>query len=219
MRDVVYWVITGSLIANTLAYTTFLFLYIFTCWPRDKIWYPIVPGRCMPVNELNLAVGTLNAILDIEALFVPAWAIWQLRMEVRKKLSVFAVFAVGALAVAIGCLGMYYRVRTLTHKDDATWTLTQSSITCMAELASFIIVGCFPCVPRIFRRLRQRNTPTATRSYSNGPTPPSKSLAISKSNGISESHSKHSKVPPTSSEVHLELHQYYENDSNGTGSV
>lgn len=97
LRGVVYWVILVSLILNALAYTSFLFLYIFTCWPRQKIWDQSVPGRCMDSNKLNMAIGALNTISDIEAFFVPAWAIWQLSLDVKKKISVFAVFAVGAL--------------------------------------------------------------------------------------------------------------------------
>lgn len=97
LKGSVYWVIRISLYANALAYTTFLFLYIFTCWPREKIWNPSVPGRCMDSNRLNMAIGGLNTFSDIEAFFVPAWAIWKLQLDVRRKLSVFAVFAVGAL--------------------------------------------------------------------------------------------------------------------------
>ncbi|KAF2108139.1 hypothetical protein BDV96DRAFT_504878 [Lophiotrema nucula] len=162
IRGPVYWVITISLIANALAYTCFLFLYIFTCWPREKIWNPTVPGNCMSWSVSLIAIGALNTFSDIEAFFVPMWALWQLRMEVRKKIGVFAVFAVGALAVAIGCLGMYYRVLIL-QRPDKTWLLTQTSIICMAELAIVLIVSCCPYLPRIYRR--HKHNPHNQNSY------------------------------------------------------
>ncbi|KAJ4355383.1 uncharacterized protein N0V89_003399 [Didymosphaeria variabile] len=97
IRDAVYWVITVSLALNAVAYTTFLFLYVFTCWPREKIWTPTVPGRCMDSNRLNMAIGGLNTLSDVEAFLVPMWAVWKLRFDVRKKVSILAVFAVGGL--------------------------------------------------------------------------------------------------------------------------
>ncbi|PVI08013.1 hypothetical protein DM02DRAFT_511120 [Periconia macrospinosa] len=151
IRGAVFWVIRISLWANALAYTTFLFLHIFICWPRERIANPTVPGHCMDSNRLNMALGGLNTFSDIEAFFVPAWAVWRLHLDVKRKLSVFAVFAVGALAVAIGCLGMYYRV-LVSQRPDKTWLLTQTSITCMAELSIVIIVGCCPYIPRLLQK-------------------------------------------------------------------
>ena len=89
--------VTISLVFNALAYTAFLFLYIFTCWPREKIWDPSVEGKCMDSNKLNMAIGGLNTFSDIEAFFVPIWAIWKLKMCVKAKLAIWAVFTWGAL--------------------------------------------------------------------------------------------------------------------------
>ncbi|KAF2703203.1 hypothetical protein K504DRAFT_474066 [Pleomassaria siparia CBS 279.74] len=157
LKGLVYWVIVGSLTVNAIAYTCFLFLYLFTCWPREKIWSPFLPGRCMDSNTLHTAIGGLNTFSDIEAFLVPIFAIWQMQMELRKKLEVLAVFAVGLFAVATGCVGMYYRVLVLTG-PDVTWSLTQTAIVCMAELSVVIIVGCCPYISRVIRQLRDKNT-------------------------------------------------------------
>lgn len=95
--DVVFWVIVGSLVANAVFYTAMLFMYIFTCWPREKIWNSSVPGHCLDSNKLNMAMGTLNVISDMEAFAMPAWAIWHLSMELKRKIGVFTVFGVGAV--------------------------------------------------------------------------------------------------------------------------
>jgi hypothetical protein len=90
-------VIVGSLIANALFYTAMFFLYVFTCWPREKIWKPSIEGKCIDSNKLNMAMGTLNVISDVEAFVVPVWAIWKLSMKLQRKIAVLAIFGVGAM--------------------------------------------------------------------------------------------------------------------------
>lgn len=120
----------------------------------------------MNSNRLDIAIGVLNTVSDIEAFLVPIWAVWQLRMDVKKKLAVLAAFSMGAIAVAIGCLGMYFRVLIL-QREDATWLSTQIGIICMAELSIVIICGCCPLIPCIIRRGRHATTSTQGRSYEN----------------------------------------------------
>jgi hypothetical protein len=97
LKGSVYWVIMFSLLANAVAYTVLLFLYIFTCRPREKLRNPMLPGYCIDRKATIIAMAIVNIISDVEAIIVPAWAIWQLQLALKKKLSVFAVFAVGAL--------------------------------------------------------------------------------------------------------------------------
>ncbi|KAF9736538.1 hypothetical protein PMIN06_004830 [Paraphaeosphaeria minitans] len=158
INDAVYWAITASLLTCALSYTTFLFLYLFACHPREKMWNPSLPGHCMDSNRLNLGMGGLNSLSDVEAFLVPVWAVWKMRIEARKKVSIMAVFAVGAVAVAVGCLGLYFRVLVL-QRADKTWLLTQMGIICMAELGVVIIVGCCPYIPRIMRKYRTLRPP------------------------------------------------------------
>ena len=44
-----------------------------------------------------MAMGTLNVISDMEAFAVPAWAIWHLNMELKRKMGVFAIFGAGVV--------------------------------------------------------------------------------------------------------------------------
>jgi hypothetical protein len=96
-RNLVYWVVIGSIIANAIFYTGLFFSYIFQCWPREAIWNPNVHGKCISAVGSNLASGILNVISDVEALLLPAWAIWHLNMPVTRKMLVFAVFGVGSM--------------------------------------------------------------------------------------------------------------------------
>jgi hypothetical protein len=127
LRGMVYWVIIGSVVANAFTYLILMFLYIFNCWPKSKIKNPMLPGHCLDWKITIIVIGAVNLVSDIEAFFVPAWAIWQLQLAVKKKIEVFAVFAVGALAVAIACAGLYYRVLVMKGYDT-TWYLAQTAI-------------------------------------------------------------------------------------------
>ncbi|PSN64876.1 hypothetical protein BS50DRAFT_555069 [Corynespora cassiicola Philippines] len=211
-REVVFWVIIGSLIVNCVFYIIMLFLYVFTCWPREKIWNPMIEGTCLDSNKLNMAMGTLNVISDVQAFALPAWAIWKLNMEFRRKISVFAVFGVGAVAVAIGCVGLYYRV-ILLQQADFTWLLTQAGLICMAELNIVIIVGCCPYVPRVLRHTTSMSTSPSSGAknsytYKHGSSFKSKLNTFNKYMGPDAGISKLGTEP--GSEERLEMHRYAE---------
>ncbi|KAF2819504.1 hypothetical protein CC86DRAFT_398530 [Ophiobolus disseminans] len=209
VKGLVYWVIVVSLVANAVGYTALLFLYVFTCWPREKLRDPTIPGYCMDWKGMIITMAIVNIISDVEAIIVPAWTIWQLQLATKKKLSVFAVFAVGTFAVAIGCAGVYYRV-LVYMKLDTTWHLTQTSILCMAELGSVIIVGCCPYVPRLYRR-RQIKSSTSSNGYGSSYDPvSSRSKARSRFQTIGDTDLR------ANSDVHLEMHDYT-NDAERTG--
>jgi hypothetical protein len=89
VRGKMYWVIIGSIVANVLAYLALMFLYIFNCWPRSKLMNPVLPGHCMDWKITIIVIGAVNLVSDIEAFFVPAWAIWQLQLAVKKKIEVY----------------------------------------------------------------------------------------------------------------------------------
>ncbi|EUC46020.1 hypothetical protein COCMIDRAFT_36324 [Bipolaris oryzae ATCC 44560] len=158
LRGAVYWVIMVSLVANAIAYTVLLFLYIFNCWPLAKMRNPLLPGHCIDWKPPVIVIGVVNLVSDIEALCVPIWAIWALSLELKRKLQVFAVFAAAVLAVSIAGLGLYFRVVT-TQRYDYTWHLPQSAIVNIAELGTVIIVGCIPAFTRIACYHRHRNAP------------------------------------------------------------
>ncbi|KAF2125656.1 hypothetical protein P153DRAFT_298969 [Dothidotthia symphoricarpi CBS 119687] len=209
-RGAVFWVIVGSLIANAGFYLAMFFLYIFTCWPREKIWDPTVEGHCIDSNKLNLAMGILNFISDAEALLVPTWAIWQLQMDLRQKIGVFAVFGVGVFAVAIAAVGLYYRI-VLLQQPDFTWLLTKAGLTCMAELAIVIIVGCCPSVPRVLGYFKAQNSTHDGYDYDKRHSIPSRPASrLNPFNKYLTSDIGMSKLDSRASEEHVELHDYQE---------
>ncbi|KAI1120090.1 hypothetical protein F5Y10DRAFT_283567 [Nemania abortiva] len=126
-RDAMYWVTVTSIVANIILYTGLSFSYVFQCLPRERIWNPDVPGRCVSTASLNLVSGIMNVLSDIEALLLPAWAIWHLRMPIQRKLAAYAVFGIGLVACMIGIVGVGLRVVVLRNADF-TWLCTQAAL-------------------------------------------------------------------------------------------
>ncbi|KAI3338734.1 hypothetical protein F4824DRAFT_458651 [Ustulina deusta] len=155
IKETVYWVTVASIIANLIFYTALFFSYLFQCWPRERIWNSNVPGRCISATSSNLAAGILNLVSDLEALLLPAWAIWHLRMPVKRKLAAFAVFSIGSVACIIGIVGIWLRAVVLQNADF-TWWCTQAALLVISEISVVIIVGCTPVLPRFYFYLRQR---------------------------------------------------------------
>ncbi|KAI9683714.1 MAG: hypothetical protein M1822_005904 [Bathelium mastoideum] len=126
-KDVVYWVVTFSILLNLIFYTGLFLSYVFQCWPRQKIWNPTVPGKCVSPSKSNLASGILNLISDVEALLLPTWPIWHLKLSFKRKLVAYAVFGFGSIACAIGVAGIYFRV-LLLERPDFTWICTKAAM-------------------------------------------------------------------------------------------
>lgn len=126
-KGAVYWVVQISIAGNIIFYLGLLFAFIFQCWPREAIWNSSVKGACTNPIETDFAAGILNMFSDVEALILPGWAIWHLKMPIQRKMGIYAVFAVGMLAIVIGAVGLYWRI-ILLESPDYTWTCTGAAM-------------------------------------------------------------------------------------------
>ena len=54
-------------------------------------------GTCIYDSTFIIASGAFNLVLDILILLLPIYAIWQLRMPVKRKIIAAAVFTIGIL--------------------------------------------------------------------------------------------------------------------------
>ncbi|CAG9981890.1 unnamed protein product [Clonostachys byssicola] len=169
-RNSIYWVIVVSIVINIIFYLGLFFSYVFQCWPREKIWLgDTVEGKCTDAIQVNLSSGVLNIISDVEALLIPAWAIWHLSMPIKRKLAAFAVFGVSLIAIGTGIGGMYIRVVLLTNIDQ-TWWLTKLAMIVTTEISIVMFVGCMPFISRLYHHFRgpSLHATTAAASSSKG---------------------------------------------------
>ncbi|KAI0179547.1 hypothetical protein GGR52DRAFT_311221 [Hypoxylon sp. FL1284] len=89
-------------------------------------------------------------------------------MPIKQKLAAFAVFGVGSLAWAIGCVGIYLRAGQL-GETDFTWICTQAALLVISEICIVIVVGCLPTLPRLYHYLRRRSHSGTTPSEKGSP--------------------------------------------------
>lgn len=97
IRGPVWWTIYALVAATVMYYISCFFTFLFQCVPREKIWNPTIDGFCVNNNGAVLSAGLINLLLDLSILITPIWAIWHLRMPLKRKLGVISIFAVGFL--------------------------------------------------------------------------------------------------------------------------
>lgn len=89
---------------HTVIWSLFIFYFVNTifgivlCSPREKIWNLLITtGHCFNTNAPAEATGIFNIISDLAILLLPVVPIWKLKMPLKKKLMIAAIFATGIL--------------------------------------------------------------------------------------------------------------------------
>ena len=76
----------------------YVFLNIFMCNPREKLWNPLVNvGHCFNSDVIGESSGIFNVLSDFVILILPMPCLSKLQMRTRKKIWMMAIFATGLL--------------------------------------------------------------------------------------------------------------------------
>ncbi|KAM7210385.1 hypothetical protein V8F06_014228 [Rhypophila decipiens] len=165
----IFWALYGLMFLNGAYYLAAFFSFVFQCTPREKAWDLIGEaareGSCIDVAAATVVGGVMNLVLDLGILVVPIWAIWRLKLSVKRRLGISAVFAVGAVTCVIAAVGVAVRV-PLLWDGDLTWIIAKVGIWTMVEYFGTILVGCMPSFPRFFLFVRGREPNTTTHAAS-----------------------------------------------------
>ena len=125
---VIFWALHGLMFVNGGYYLAAFFTFLFQCNPREKAWdIGIGEGRCIDVAAATVVSGVMNLVLDLGILVVPIWAVWRLRLSVKRKLGISAVFGVGVVTCVIAAVGVAVRV-PLLWDEDLTWLISKVGI-------------------------------------------------------------------------------------------
>ena len=96
-RNKVFYLTHFVIWLNLLFYIAIGLVTIFECKPREKIWKPFLPGRCVNFNAVLITGASVNIVSDFVILAFPIASVWRLQMAVRHKIGISAIFAVGLL--------------------------------------------------------------------------------------------------------------------------
>ncbi|CAI6311659.1 unnamed protein product [Periconia digitata] len=124
------------------------FKRLFTAKDKKGSVYWIIVGSIIGNTALYFAF-----LMSYTFECYPREKIWNPTVEGRCVATTKLQLATGILrfccAIGIACVGLWLRIET-ARALDFTWPLTQLAIVCQAELASIIVVGCTPFIPRLF---------------------------------------------------------------------
>lgn len=96
-REKKFWYLQTFIWINMLYFATVLFVTVFQCNPRAKIWNPEIPGACLDYYAVILSTGIFNVVSDIFMLVFPLICIWNLQMSIKRKIGVSAIFFIGSV--------------------------------------------------------------------------------------------------------------------------
>ncbi|KAI1814029.1 hypothetical protein GGS20DRAFT_550281 [Poronia punctata] len=143
-----------------LFYTATSIVKIWECVPRDKIFNNNIPGHCIDTPMLLNVSGLFNTITDFIILLLPTNAVWNMSMEVKKKVIVVLVFTFGLTAPAFSLVGFIVRLQGSTNPDK-TWVQPEIVQWGLAELTAAVLCVCFPELGPLWGRRRRRGPTTS----------------------------------------------------------
>ncbi|KAI1498013.1 hypothetical protein F5X99DRAFT_394875 [Biscogniauxia marginata] len=136
------------------------FATLFSCTPVEREWDTTVPGHCIDPVILPWLSGASSSATDIYVLVLPIPLVWNLKMGIRYKLKVLAVFSIGAFSCAASLVRLG-ATPILHSSHDATWNLSYISLWATLEVNVGIICACLMLLPAFL----DRHFPTKTKSF------------------------------------------------------
>lgn len=97
-KDSVYWAILLLIWSNFILYVTVTFCFILACGPRAQFVDSMLLGTCVrKTNSYILATSAINIASDFSILLLPVYADWKLKIALKRKITISAVFGTGIL--------------------------------------------------------------------------------------------------------------------------
>ncbi|SLM39697.1 hypothetical protein LPUS_10295 [Lasallia pustulata] len=156
--------------------SVFMFIFIFQCVPRSKIWDPTKPGHCLDIFAIYKTSGIFSVGIDSVLFILPQYSIWNLQMSWKQRAKASAAFAMAVLAPVASTFRLVTGIRK-GKNPDMTYATFPIGLWSAAELTTGIVCSCFPAfraftrvaVPKIASKLSSIRSSTA----STKPTPSS----------------------------------------------
>lgn len=98
-------IITAALTAILIVWwITVLLFQIFSCTPVVSFWEVERREHCIDTNMFYDGVAISNVLFDFILLFIPIPMVWQLQMNLQRKLQVSFVFILGGFTIVCSIL-------------------------------------------------------------------------------------------------------------------
>ena len=93
----VYWAYMILIVSNIMLYAGGNIALFAACIPRAKLTKPWLRGRCINVDLYFMISGSWNVVSDLFILVFPLWAIWRLKLPIKRRIGVSIVFGASIL--------------------------------------------------------------------------------------------------------------------------
>ncbi|KAJ8106144.1 hypothetical protein ONZ43_g7161 [Nemania bipapillata] len=132
---------------------------IAQCQPIAFQWDKTIEGgKCIDQLAYYRWVSVPNVIHDVVMLIMPLPVVWILKIDLRQKLALSAVFLIGS----IGCISSFVRLSIffkLNALSDNTWASIQLQSWTLAETGVILISACLPALwPLVLRAISRNNS-------------------------------------------------------------
>ncbi|KAI1125603.1 hypothetical protein F5Y10DRAFT_279366 [Nemania abortiva] len=127
----------------------FIPLFLTNCIPISQYWDPKPTGWCRDTLIGDHATVFVNLVLDLAVLALPLPVLWRLRMSIRDKLTVTAMFSLGVVTIAFVIWRLVVIQQTRASPDWVD-TLCQVGVIAALEVYLGIIAVCIPTLGPLF---------------------------------------------------------------------
>jgi hypothetical protein len=84
----------GWMTCHTLIY---IFAVAFQCVPVAAMWDTEIVGKCLNVQDLTVSGAAMSIFEDLAIMILPVYELNSLNLNVRKRMALIVMFALGSL--------------------------------------------------------------------------------------------------------------------------
>ncbi|KAL6718244.1 hypothetical protein ACLMJK_004332 [Lecanora helva] len=128
-----------------------LLLTFLECRPLKFYWDKSVPGgTCLDQAAFYKWNGFANLLVDLMILFLTFPIVWRLKIELKQKIQITAVFLVGffVLAAAIARVATFDQLKL----KDESYTVVTPTVWSIVEQGLGVTCACLPTLGHLFHR-------------------------------------------------------------------
>ncbi|PLB54130.1 hypothetical protein P170DRAFT_469595 [Aspergillus steynii IBT 23096] len=148
------WALAFLMVPMTLITVAIVIVLSVSCTP---LWSDNIPTTCVPVSGMYTAAyvqSALTIVVDLCLTSAPVIILWDVRIQLGRKLFVCGLMSLGLIATLSNALRSYWQYHQSSR--GLSFNMTWLTVFCILEQSAGIIAACIPaCVP-IFRRGRAK---------------------------------------------------------------
>ncbi|KAL0933531.1 uncharacterized protein CTRU02_212494 [Colletotrichum truncatum] len=145
--------------------TIFTIPFAVQCTPVQSIWdRTITDRRCLNLQAVGYSSGGLAMAEDIAILLLPIPHVWQLKISLRRRLAVIALFSVGSFACVTSAIRVKYLVEYSTTFDE-TWDHVDVVVWSFIEQSMAMLCASLPTLRLLLVNIAFRRRPASSESF------------------------------------------------------